>query len=206
VTIIAGLANPYAEAKEFNSPKKDQQEVTLAKYNSNIPSTSIKGLQSQLSGSGVKGGQHNPASNKFSTAANKPIRIPWVNPYPRAAKLDAGSNANSAGNRNTPRPGGKFENKLFVPKGKNKNRNSDYRSNYPKNKNKSENQYPIDQPEVNESFKFNSSLKKVTKRALENQNVKREYERLQNIRRCRNCVPGIKKRYENSGKRDEQIV
>jgi hypothetical protein len=55
----------------------------------------------------------------------------------------------------------------------------DYRSNYPKNKNKSEDQCAIDQPQVNESFKSNSSLKKVTKRALGNQDVKREYERIQ---------------------------
>ena len=41
-----------------------------------------------------------------------------------------------------------------------------------------ENQCPIDQPEVNESFKSNSSLKKVTKRALGNQDVKREYKRI----------------------------
>jgi hypothetical protein len=54
----------------------------------------------------------------------------------------------------------------------------DYRSNDPKNKKKSEDQCPIDQPEVNESFKSNSSLKKVTKRALGNQDVKREYERI----------------------------
>lgn len=35
-----------------------------------------------------------------------------------------------------------------------------------------------EQPEVNESFKSNSSLEKVTKRALENQDVKREYTRI----------------------------
>jgi len=37
------------------------------------------------------------------------------------------------------------------------------------------------QPEVNESFKSNSSLKKVTKRALRNKDVKREYTHILNI-------------------------
>lgn len=46
---------------------------------------------------------------------------------------------------------------------------------YPKTDSESE---TIDQPEVNESFKSNSSLKKVTKRALGNQDVKREYTRI----------------------------
>ena len=54
----------------------------------------------------------------------------------------------------------------------------DYRSNDPQKKKKSKDQCPIDQSEVNESFKSNSSLKKVTKQALKNQDVKREYKRI----------------------------
>jgi hypothetical protein len=61
-----------------------------------------------------------------------------------------------------------FDDKCPVPeKGQeSKTFDSDYRSNYSKKKKKSEDQCPIDQPEVNESFKSNSSLKKVTKRTF----------------------------------------
>ena len=54
----------------------------------------------------------------------------------------------------------------------------DYRSNDPQKKKKSKDQCPIDQSEVSESFKSNSRLKKVTKRALGNQDLKREYTRI----------------------------
>ena len=126
-------------------------------------------------------GKGQPSNFPSGTTGGR--RTPYVNTYrtpPKVAGQGLGAAPNPAG---AVGGGGaaEFDDKYPVPeKGQeSKTFDGDYRSNYPKNKNKSEDQCPIDQPEVNESFKYNSSLKKVTKRALGNQDVKREYERIQ---------------------------
>ena len=78
-------------------------------------------------------------------------------------ELGAGANPAGAGNG-----GGNAEfddNNPSEQSQESKTFDYDYRS---ENKKNSKDRCPIDPPEVNESFKSNSSLKKVTKRALRN--------------------------------------
>lgn len=110
--------------------------------------------------------------------------MPGVNPYRVAPKIvdqGVGAAANPAGAGNGGEAAEFDDNKPSSKKEQSQESKTfdyDYRSNDPQKKKKSKDQCPIDQPEVNESFKSNSSLKKVTKRALGNQDGKREYTRI----------------------------
>jgi len=112
---------------------------------------------------------------------SQPVHVPKYRTAPKIVNPDLGAGANPAG------AGGgdgsaEFDDQGPVSKEQKSQESEtfdyDYRSNDPQKKKKSKDQCPIDQPEVNESFKSNSSLKKVTKRALGNQDVKREYTRI----------------------------
>jgi hypothetical protein len=104
-----------------------------------------------------------------------PVYVPKTRIAPRVMDPGAGANPAGAGGGGA---AAEFDENFPVPN-KEESKTFDYDHPSPKKKKQSEDQCPIDQPKVNESFKFNSSLKKVTKRALVNQDVKREYERIQ---------------------------
>jgi len=120
----------------------------------------------------------NPPASRPGRRANSGPRInpPGYRVAPKIVDQGVGAAANPAGAGNG---GGAAEFDDNKPSSKKEqsqeSKTFDYRSNDPQKKKKSKDQCPMDQPEVNESFNSNSSLKKVTKQALGNQDVKREY-------------------------------
>jgi len=159
--------------QEFNSFEDNDRQVILAKTGDSAPSVP------------TSPGRGQPTNFPTPPSGGRPSRnVPGVNPYrvpPKVVDQGLSGAANPAGAGNG---GGaaEFDNNSPIPKKQQSQQSKtfdyDYRLNDLKNKKKLEDQCPIDQPEVNESFKSNSSLKKVTKRALGNQDVKREHERI----------------------------
>lgn len=158
--------------RDVNSFEGNDRQVILVGHNSsgnpsNVPSNI---------------GRQGQSPSNFTTPSSRPSRnVPGLNPYRVASKIvdkGFGVGGNPAGAENG---GGNAE---FDDQSLEKQQSQesetfdyDYRSNDPQNKKKSKDQCPIDPPEVNESFKSDSSLKKVNKRVLGNQDVKREYRR-----------------------------
>ena len=172
--ILAGLIPNNVEAIEIDVPNNSPSIETVL---SNQELDSLDDPNSRIIL--VKTGDSLPSvptttgrgqPSNFPSGTTGGRRTPHVNPYrtpPKLAGQRLGAAANPAGAAGK---GGaaEFDDKCPVPeKGQeSKTFDSDYRSNYSKKKKKSEDQCPIDQPEVNESFKSNSSLKKVTKRTF----------------------------------------
>lgn len=159
--------------QEFNSFEDNDRQVILVKTGDSGPSAPTspgRGQPSQFP-TPPSGGR-----------PNRPIYVPKYRTAPKVVPgVGAGAGANPAGAGGD---GGaaEFDDQSSVPKKQQSQESEsftydDYRY-QKKKKQSSEDQCLIDQTEVNESFKFNSSLKKVTKRALENQDVKREYTRI----------------------------
>jgi hypothetical protein len=161
--------------REFNLLEENNQQVILAKgegQGNPITPPTNRGLSSFSTP--PPGGR--PSQPSPPTTGRNPFIYRRT---PRVVDQGLNAGANPAGADNG---GGapEFEENSPVPNKEQsqESKNYDYRSNDPQNKKKSKDQCPIDQPELNESFKSNSSLKKVTKRALRNQHVKREYTRM----------------------------
>ena len=158
--------------QEFNSFKDNDQKVILVKTGDSSPSVPASTGPGQPS--------------NFPTPGRPSRNVPGVNinpsrdrVAPKIVDYGLGAGANPAGGGN----GGEapeFDDQCPVPKKEQsqESKTFDYSPNDPQKKKKSKDQCPIDQPEVNESFKSNRSLKKVTNRALGNQDVKREYTRI----------------------------
>ena len=155
--------------REVNSFEDNHRQVILAKAEGNpvTPPTNR--------------GPSNFPTPPSGGRPSQPVYVPKYRTAPKIVNPGLGAGANPAG------AGGgggaaEFDDQWPVSKEQKSQESEtfdyDYRSNDPQNKKKSKDQCPIDQPEVNESFKSNSSLKKVNKRALENQDVKREYTRI----------------------------
>lgn len=161
--------------REFNLLEENNQQVILAKGNGNITtSPTNRGLSSFPT----------PPSGGRPSQPSRPAtgRNPFIyRTTPKVVDPGLGGAANPDGAANWGKAP-EFEENSQVPNKEqwqeSKNFDYDYRSNDPQKKKKSKDQCPIDQLEVNEAFKSNSSFKKVTKRALGNQDVKREYTRI----------------------------
>lgn len=137
--------------QEFNSFEDNDQKIILVKTGDSAPSVP------------TSPGRGQPSQFPTPPSGSRPSRPIYVNKYRTAPKV-VNQGLGAAVN---PAEGGEaaeFDDQCPVSKEQKSQESetfdSDSRSNDPQKKKKSKDQCPIDQPEVNESFKSNSSLRK----------------------------------------------
>ena len=165
--------------REFNSLEENDQQVILVKGENNPLVIMIKSEGHPSIPPTNRGPSHFPVLPPSGGRPSRPVQKPTPYTYRVTPKVvEQGFNPAGGG-------GGKAEfddpdtslapNKKQSQESSNQHFGSTQNDNDKKKKKKSKDECPI----INESFKSNSSLKKVTKRALGNQDVNREYKRIQ---------------------------
>lgn len=178
----------YQIPKLYKDPAKLYDDTVLFVGRDSTPTNGPNTVPTAPSQSGWIGGT-NPSKRPPGSGSTNPYRNPYRMP-PKAAdrKLGGGAVAGGAGqpggggnnggddwnnnnnnkNYNNQKGDGNVDDSLYVP----------FEDKKSKKKSNEEDQCPINQVEVKESFRSHNSLRKASERALRNQDLKNEYTRI----------------------------